>query len=112
MSSLNVCLRLRTFRLNSRNSWTSLSAPLPPPAEMVFFEGDFYTARGALEDLVKSAKHRVVIVDGYVSALTLDVLDVRANGVEAVIYPTANRFPRHGGWFCRLSPNRLYRLTS
>ena len=57
-----------------------------PPAEMVFFEGDFYTARAALENLVKSAKHRVVIVDGYVSALTLDVLDVRANGVEAVIY--------------------------
>ena len=57
-----------------------------PPAEMVFFEGDFYTARAALENLVKSAKHRVVIVDGYVSALTLDVLDVRAKGVEAVIY--------------------------
>ena len=57
-----------------------------PPAEMVFFDGDFYTARTALENLVKSAKHRVVIVDGYVSALTLDVLDVRAKGVEAVIY--------------------------
>lgn len=57
-----------------------------PPAEMVFFEGDFYTARAALENLVKSAKHRVVIVDGYVSALTLDILDVRANGVEAVVY--------------------------
>lgn len=57
-----------------------------PPAEMVFFEGDFYTARAALENLVKSALHRVVIVDGYVLALTLDILDVRANGVEAVIY--------------------------
>ena len=57
-----------------------------PPAEMVFFEGDFYTARAALENLVKSALHRVVIIDGYVSALTLDTLDVRAKGVEAVIY--------------------------
>lgn len=57
-----------------------------PPAEMVFFEGDFYTARSALESLVKSAKHRVIIIDGYVSALTLDILDVRSNGVEAVIY--------------------------
>ena len=56
-----------------------------PPAEMVFFEGDFYTARAALENLVKSALHRVVIIDGYVSALTLDILDVRAKGVEAVI---------------------------
>ena len=57
-----------------------------PPAEMVFFEGDFYTARAALESLVKSAKHRAIIIDGYVSALTLDILDVRSNGVEAVIY--------------------------
>ena len=57
-----------------------------PPAEMVFFEGDFYTARAALENLVKSALHRVVIIDGYVSPLTLDILDVRAKGVEAVIY--------------------------
>ena len=57
-----------------------------PPAEMVFFEGDFYTARAALENLVKSALHRVVIIDGYVSALTLDILDVRAKGVAAVIY--------------------------
>ncbi|MCI5491574.1 MAG: virulence RhuM family protein [Prevotellaceae bacterium] len=57
-----------------------------PPAEMVFFEGDFYTARAALENLVKSALHRVVIIDGYVSSLTLDILDVRAKGVVAVIY--------------------------
>ena len=57
-----------------------------PPVEMVFFEGDFYTARAALENLVKSALHRVVIIDGYVSSLTLDILDVRAKGVVAVIY--------------------------
>ena len=57
-----------------------------PPAEMVFFEGDFYTARAALENLVKSALHRVVIIDGYVSSLTLDILDVRTKGVVAVRY--------------------------
>ena len=31
-----------------------------PPAEMVFFEGDFYTARVALENLVSSANHRLL----------------------------------------------------
>ena len=56
------------------------------PAEMVFFEGDFYTARVALERLVRSACRRVIVVDGYVSAITLDILDVRASGVEAIIY--------------------------
>ena len=57
-----------------------------PPAEMVFFEGDFYTARVALENLVRSASHRVIVIDAYVSALTLDVLNVRKSGVEAIIY--------------------------
>ena len=57
-----------------------------PPAEMVFFEGDFYTARVALENLVRSANHRVIIIDGYVSSLTLSVLDVRKSNVTAAIY--------------------------
>lgn len=57
-----------------------------PPAEMVFFEGDFYTARVALENLVRSANHRVIVIDAYVSALTLDFLNIRKSGVEAIIY--------------------------
>lgn len=57
-----------------------------PPAEMVFFEGDFYTARVALENLVSSATHRVIVIDAYVSALTLDFLNIRKSGVEAIIY--------------------------
>ena len=57
-----------------------------PPAEMVFFEGDFYTARVALENLVRTANHRVIIIDGYVSSLTLSVLDVRKSEVSAIVY--------------------------
>ena len=57
-----------------------------PPAEMVFFEGDFYTARVALENLVRAATRRVIIIDAYVSALTLDILNARGDGVEAIIY--------------------------
>ena len=57
-----------------------------PPAEMVFFEGDFYTARVALENLVRTANHRVIIIDGYVSSLTLSVLDIRKSNVTATIY--------------------------
>ena len=57
-----------------------------PPAEMVFFEGDFYTARVALENLIRTANYRVIIIDGYVSSLTLSVLDVRKSNVAATIY--------------------------
>lgn len=34
-----------------------------PPAEMVFFNGDFFTARVALEQLIKTATHRAIIID-------------------------------------------------
>lgn len=57
-----------------------------PPAEMVFFEGDFYTARVALENIVRTATQRAIIIDGYVSSLTLSILDVRKPEVSAVIY--------------------------
>lgn len=57
-----------------------------PPAEQVFFEGNFFEARVALESLVKTAKRRVIIIDGYVDALTFDILDVRVKGVLAEIY--------------------------
>ena len=57
-----------------------------PPAEMVFFDGDFYAARVALENIVRTATQRVIIIDGYVSTLTLSILDVRRPGVDAIIY--------------------------
>ena len=57
-----------------------------PPAEMVFFAGQFFTARVAFENIIKTAKYRVIIIDGYVDANTLDILDARATGVTATIY--------------------------
>ena len=57
-----------------------------PPAEMVFFNGDFFTARVALEQLIRTAKRRAIIIDPYVDAKTFDILDARAAGVAAEIY--------------------------
>ena len=57
-----------------------------PPAEQVFFEGDFLIARVALEKIVKTAQKRVIIIDGYVSTETLDILEARKENVEATIY--------------------------
>ncbi len=57
-----------------------------PPVEKVFFDGDFFEARVLLEKLVKTAQHRVVVVDAYIDAATFDMLDVREKGVTADIY--------------------------
>lgn len=56
------------------------------PVEQVFFGGEFFAARVLLEQLIKTTKNRVVIIDAYVDAATFEMLDVRAKGVEAIIY--------------------------
>ncbi len=57
-----------------------------PPMEQVFFGGQFFEARVLLERIIKTAKRRVVIIDGYVDAATFEMMDVRAKGVQATIY--------------------------
>ena len=57
-----------------------------PPVEQVFFEGEFFAARVLLENLIKTAKKRVIIIDAYIDAATFEMLDVRAEGVTADIY--------------------------
>ena len=39
-----------------------------------------------LEQIIKTATKRVIIIDGYVDAATFEMLDVRAKGVTADIY--------------------------
>ena len=57
-----------------------------PPVEQVFFEGEFFEARMLLEKLIKGAQKRVIIIDGYIDAVTFEMLDVRNQGVSADIY--------------------------
>jgi len=57
-----------------------------PPVEMVFFNGEFFTARVAVENLIRTARVRTIIIDHYVDAKTFDMFDVRQRGVMGVIY--------------------------
>lgn len=56
------------------------------PKEAIFFEGKFFEARLLLEQIIKTATKRVIIIDGYIDAATFEMLDVRAKGVSADIY--------------------------
>ena len=56
------------------------------PKEAIFYEGQFFEARVLLEQIIKTAKKRVIIIDGYIDAATFEMLDVRAKGVTADIY--------------------------
>ena len=56
------------------------------PKEAIFYEGQFFEARVLLEQIIKTATKRVIIIDGYIDAATFAMLDVRAKGVTADIY--------------------------
>ena len=61
-----------------------------PPAEQIFYNGQFFAARALLEKIIKTAKTRVIVIDTYVDAATFEMLDVRAKGVKADIYSGKN----------------------
>lgn len=62
-----------------------------PPVEGVFYNGQIFDAYKFVCDLVKSAKHRIVLIDNYVDESVLTLLDKRHSGVEAVIYTDSVR---------------------
>ena len=82
----NRILRLEARQDEQQHQLDFFIQTSTPPAEMVFMQGEFFTARVALEKLIKTAQKRVVIVDNYVDAATFEMLDVRSCGVEASIY--------------------------
>ena len=62
------------------------------PTEGIFFDGQIWDAYALINDLIRSAKHRVVIIDNYADDSVLTQLDKRNEGVDAAVYTlTRNR---------------------
>ena len=57
-----------------------------PPVEGVFYDGQIYDAYELVSKLVKSARHRIILIDNYIDESVLTLLDKRNNGVTAEIY--------------------------
>lgn len=57
-----------------------------PPNEGVFYEGQVFDARVFVEDLIRSAKHEIVLIDAYINSDVIAMLNERAVGVTATIY--------------------------
>lgn len=56
------------------------------PIEGVFVEGQVLDARIYLENLISSARHEIILIDGYIDARTFDILEARKKGVKAAIF--------------------------
>ena len=57
-----------------------------PPVEGIFFDGQIFDAYRFVNDLIRKAKSRIVLIDNYVDDTVLAMLDKRAAGVTATIY--------------------------
>ena len=57
-----------------------------PPVEGIFFDGQIFDAYRFVNDLVRKAKSRIVLIDNYVDDTVLAMLDKRTAGVMATIY--------------------------
>lgn len=62
------------------------------PSEGIFFDGQIWDAYSLINALIRSAKHRVVVIDNYADDSVLTQLDKRNEGVDAAVYTlTRNR---------------------
>lgn len=57
-----------------------------PPHEGCIFEGRLLEGREVVEQIIKSAKKEVILIDPYVGADTLHILESRLSNVTATIY--------------------------
>lgn len=57
-----------------------------PPKEGIFFNGQIFDAYALMNDLIRSAQTRIVVIDNYADDTVLVQLDKRCDGVKAYIY--------------------------
>lgn len=57
-----------------------------PPVEGIFFDGQLFDAYKFAADLIKSARHSIILIDNYVDESVLMLLTKRDVNVTAIIY--------------------------
>jgi len=56
------------------------------PQQGVFYQGQVFSAYLFVEDLIKSAKREIILIDNYIDATVFDLLEKREQSVDATIY--------------------------
>lgn len=56
------------------------------PAEGIFFDGQIWDAYSLINNLIRSAQYRIIVIDNYADDSVLTQLDKRNEGVAAAIY--------------------------
>ena len=92
--SVNQCLeRLEQRVTQTENKIDFFVKTSLPPVEGIFYDGQIFDAYKFVCDLIRSAKHRIVLIDNYIDDSVLQMLDKRQSNVSATIY-TKNYTPQ------------------
>ncbi len=54
--------------------------------QKIFYEGQIFDAFSLLTELIRRAKKEIILIDGYIDIVTLNILAKKNNGVKAVVY--------------------------
>jgi hypothetical protein len=57
-----------------------------PPVEGIFYDGQIFDAYVQIINLIKQARHSIILIDNYIDEATLTMLSKRAANVTATIY--------------------------
>ena len=57
-----------------------------PPAEGIFYDGQIFDAYKFVNERIREAKKRIVLIDNYIDETVLTMLDKRNKGVTAKVY--------------------------
>lgn len=60
------------------------------PTQKIFFDGQIFDAFSLITDLVKKARSKIVLIDGYVDVGTLNVLAKKQADVSVIVYTLDN----------------------
>lgn len=54
--------------------------------QKIFFDGQIFDAFSLLADIITHAKKEIILIDGYVDVVTLNILSKKNSGVDVVVY--------------------------
>lgn len=81
--------RLTTHEIKTNEQFESILSAIdrnsPPSSPLVFFEGQVFDAYAFINDLIRSAKQSIILIDNFVDDSTLRQLSKREKGVFALV---------------------------
>ena len=54
--------------------------------QKIFYDGQIFDAFSLLTDMIRHAKKEIILIDGYVDIITLNILAKKNTGVDVMIY--------------------------